>query len=314
MELTQIRYFIKVAESENITATAKKLFISQPALSTAINRLEADIGVKLFKRYNNKIVLTSAGKLFLESSKKSLEILDNSIKEVRSLSTTLKSSYTVVSAFGITDHIMNAFLKDNSGININIILDNNRLIHEKIIKEDADFGLSLSLINDSNLNNRCIMQGRFCAAFPKGTIINRINGISIEELSKYRLFCSKLGDTKKIVEKMFIDKGIAIEIIELDAKDFLFEAAAKGLGVVLCMPMLYDRHRRAIDGTKMVHDDSVEFLPISDFDTNGEVYLVTKKGRPLTNDLEQIINFTSDYFHKNDVMLANLVCNMLNGK
>ena len=66
MELLQLKYFKKVAEVGKISAAAEELFISAPALSAAISRLERDLGIPLFDRSNNKITLNTQGQIFLE--------------------------------------------------------------------------------------------------------------------------------------------------------------------------------------------------------------------------------------------------------
>lgn len=62
MELTQIEYFLEVAESQHITKSAQKLHIAQPALSQSIHRLEKELRVPLFVAKGRNIVLTEYGK------------------------------------------------------------------------------------------------------------------------------------------------------------------------------------------------------------------------------------------------------------
>ena len=62
MEITQIRYFLEVAESEHMTASAEKLHIAQPALSRSIKKLEEELGVPLFASRGRNIVLTEYGR------------------------------------------------------------------------------------------------------------------------------------------------------------------------------------------------------------------------------------------------------------
>ena len=62
MEITQMKYFLEVAETQHMTLSAERLHIAQPALSQAIRRLEESLGVPLFMHKGRNIVLTEYGK------------------------------------------------------------------------------------------------------------------------------------------------------------------------------------------------------------------------------------------------------------
>ena len=66
MELLQLKYFKTVAEIGKISAAAEALYISAPALSTSISRLEKELGMKLFDRSSNRITLNAQGQIFLK--------------------------------------------------------------------------------------------------------------------------------------------------------------------------------------------------------------------------------------------------------
>ena len=65
MELQQLKYFKTVAAIGKISEAAEALFISAPALSTSISRLEKELGVQLFDRYAKRIALNAQGEIFL---------------------------------------------------------------------------------------------------------------------------------------------------------------------------------------------------------------------------------------------------------
>lgn len=65
MELQQLKYFKAVAEIGKISTAAQSLYISAPALSTSIARLEKELGMQLFERSNNRIMLNKHGEIFL---------------------------------------------------------------------------------------------------------------------------------------------------------------------------------------------------------------------------------------------------------
>ena len=64
MNFNQLKYFLEVAQSENISKTAQKHLLPPSAVSSSIKKLEQELGVALFDRAHNKITLTAKGKYF----------------------------------------------------------------------------------------------------------------------------------------------------------------------------------------------------------------------------------------------------------
>ncbi|MGM0215833.1 LysR family transcriptional regulator [Enterococcus sp. AZ109] len=82
MNLQQLRYFLHLAESENMQQTAEDLFVSQPALSKSIRNLESELKVQLFDRIGRRISLNKYGHLFQMRAKRALNELDLGKEEV----------------------------------------------------------------------------------------------------------------------------------------------------------------------------------------------------------------------------------------
>lgn len=62
MELRQLKYFAKLAETLNFSDAARQLFISQSTLSQQIKQLEQELNTQLFQRDNHKVTLTEPGR------------------------------------------------------------------------------------------------------------------------------------------------------------------------------------------------------------------------------------------------------------
>ena len=84
MELRQLRYFVAVAEQGNISRAAKKIFLTQPALSRQIKALEDEIGQCLLQRQAHSIRLTPAGEALLREARELLQHAEQLLERVRS--------------------------------------------------------------------------------------------------------------------------------------------------------------------------------------------------------------------------------------
>jgi DNA-binding transcriptional LysR family regulator len=87
MELRQLKYFVRVADELHFGNAARKLFISQPALSQQVKLLEAELGVELFvkikRTQSHKVEITQAGEAFLSDAKRILSLTEKAIRDVR---------------------------------------------------------------------------------------------------------------------------------------------------------------------------------------------------------------------------------------
>jgi len=83
MELRHLRYFVAVAEELNFSRAAGRMYLSQPALSQQIRKLERELGVALFDRTKNHVALTDAGLVLLEGARKVLVMVEQTAREAR---------------------------------------------------------------------------------------------------------------------------------------------------------------------------------------------------------------------------------------
>lgn len=76
MTLNELRYVVAVAQERNFRRAAEKCFVSQPALSVAIQKLEVELSIQLFERSKTEISLTNIGNLIVEQAQHVLEEAD----------------------------------------------------------------------------------------------------------------------------------------------------------------------------------------------------------------------------------------------
>lgn len=84
MELLQLKYFLKAAEKENISAAAKAFMVPPSGVSAAIKKLETELGVQLFDRTANSLRLNADGRIFRDAVEKAAEALQNAKATLKS--------------------------------------------------------------------------------------------------------------------------------------------------------------------------------------------------------------------------------------
>src|SRR5215831_8172836 len=111
MELRQLRYFVAVAETGNISRAAQKIFLTQPALSRQIKALEQEIGQSLLERQAHSIRLTPAGETLLQEARELLKHADGVVERVRATGrrVRLRVGYAPSLASGILPTAVEAF-------------------------------------------------------------------------------------------------------------------------------------------------------------------------------------------------------------
>lgn len=84
MSLTQLRYFVAVAEEGTVTRAAARCFVSQPPMSRQLRALEDELSVKLFERSAKGMQLSEAGRRLLEQARQILALVEATSAIVKS--------------------------------------------------------------------------------------------------------------------------------------------------------------------------------------------------------------------------------------
>lgn len=86
MDRRELEYIIVIAQEKNLSKAAERLYVSQPALSRFLLKLETQAGLPLFERKRRQLVPTLAGELYLDTAQKMLQLdqdLERQLKKLR---------------------------------------------------------------------------------------------------------------------------------------------------------------------------------------------------------------------------------------
>lgn len=112
MELRHLRYFVAVAEEQNITRAAARLHVSQPPLSRQIRDLETELGVTLLERTQRAVRLTPAGWAFLEECYTVLRHAEQAVRVARAAAGGRRGELKLGYAPGPTQEFLRELLRE----------------------------------------------------------------------------------------------------------------------------------------------------------------------------------------------------------
>ena len=142
MELLQLEYFLKAAELEHMSKAAEALNITQPTLSTTIQRLEAELGCRLFDRQGRGIKLNACGDHFLRHARRILEDVDAAQKDISDYIKQMNSTVTICGpSMFLFPGLMDSILSKYPNVIITYI-QNDSEIERLLLSQELDFCIS----------------------------------------------------------------------------------------------------------------------------------------------------------------------------
>ena len=99
MELRQLKYFIKTAETLNFSEAARSLYITQSTLSQQVRTLEDELGCPLFHRDSHSVVLTEYGERMLPLARQTVIDADTCKSQIKDLQEVLTGTLNIGSTF-----------------------------------------------------------------------------------------------------------------------------------------------------------------------------------------------------------------------
>lgn len=171
MDLKQLRYFDAVAETCHFGKAAERLHLAQPALSQAIRRLEAELGVVLLQRTTRQVALTPAGEFFHQETRRILGDLDASVAGVRSIAEgsrgLLRVGFTGTSAFTQLARLARLVKGAMPGVVLEVQAD---LLTpgqvERLLDGRLDLGVLRGPLTESGLQSRTLTREPLVLALP----------------------------------------------------------------------------------------------------------------------------------------------------
>ncbi len=296
-------YFLTIAEQKNLSRAAEKLFISQPSLSQYLNRLENELGVKLFDRTKSPLRLTYAGERYLRYIKQVMALNKQMYAEFDEIKSNRRGRLTVGintqrGAFMLPE-IIPRFYEKFPCVELKIMEGSSDYMENLLMKDKIDFCF-LNLTNyDEEFSYEHLMHEKiFLVSHKNHPIVSGIN-TSLEKpvnidinWFKEQPFISLMPDQNLSVlaANLFGKYGLKQNVVmETSNLTTALNLVAQNIGYFTFVPEVYARHSLNIDKLSFFTVDTPELCwPLN---------IVYKKDSYLSRAALHFIDVTKECFH-----------------
>jgi DNA-binding transcriptional LysR family regulator len=200
MELRHLRYFVAVAEEQNVTRAAARLHVSQPPLSRQIRDLEDELGVALFEHGAKAVRLTEAGRVFLTEVRAVLHRTGEAVQTVKAVAAGQRGEIHVGYAPSLTVEILPRTLRDfqEASPGVRVVLHD--LSTQEMLRGLRDDKIHVALLIEvskqvlAGLNFEELRRYAVCLAVHPSHPLAMARKVSLEQVAKERLVAYCLAD------------------------------------------------------------------------------------------------------------------------
>lgn len=197
MELRQLKYFVKLAETLNFSTAAKELFITQSTLSHQILQLENELNQPLFLRNSHEVIITEAGQTLLPLAKDTLHSAENCLLRLDKLKNLMGGDLNIGVTFSfasIAAETLTAFLRRYPHVKMNVSQSTMDDLMDRLLRHELDFVLSFKpMESNPRMESRVLFRHRLAAIVSEHHALASRDAVTLEELQRYDLALSRRG-------------------------------------------------------------------------------------------------------------------------
>ena len=240
MELQQLKYFREVAEREHVTRAAEKLYVSQSAVSRAVNQLEEELGVPLFYRRGRAIVLSPYGRTFLEHVIRGLNVLESGKRllneQTGEESGTVSLGFLQSLGIEMVPRLIKEYRRKHPRIQFTLVQRSGKFLMDELVAGSIDLCLSEPrMFGQRNVRWNHLLDQELIIAVPQTHRFATRRTLGMSELSSEPFLAIVPGHTLRIIfDKVCADSSF-LPNIAFEGTDIamLRGLIAAGLGIGL---------------------------------------------------------------------------------
>lgn len=238
MEIRQLKAFLAIAEAKTFTAGAKRVNITQAAVSMQIRQLEDEVGLPLFIRTPRRVIVTEAGEYLLERARKILREHDAALAEIAEVAGAEHGRLRIGSASAMfatmqLPKILETLKQKFPRAEINVSSGTSHVLVEKILHGEIDIAFVSLPVETANILTELLFSDEIVAiAHPKHSLA-RQKYISAAALAgEHLILGEKGGNTRRLIDDFFAAANVKPNVMmELSRQEAINQMVENNMGV-----------------------------------------------------------------------------------
>ncbi len=286
VSIKNLQAFVELAKCQSFAEAAQKRHISQPALSSAIKKMELQLGGALFSRSTRSVKLTPEGMSLLPVAKRLLDDWENAIYDVKQLFKLEKGLLTIASmpsfAEGNLPSLLASFGYAQPKISIRVHDVVMELVIDSVLRERADLGFAFEPEENELLNFYPMFNDEFVVIMPPDHALNLADDVTLDNLTEYPFVSLNRGSsTRKWVDDKLINDDRKITIgVEASQFSTIGNLVYSGMGIAIVPSMVQ----------KQMEAKGCISKKVSGLNIIKRVGLITLKNRSLSSAAQAFID------------------------
>ncbi len=287
MELRQLEYFQMASRLRNITRAAERLRVSQPNITVAIKKLEAELGIQLFDRSQKQLSLTPEGAVFLNRIELALRNIQDAVLEVNDYKQlqkgTIKIGIPPMMGAYLFPKIFSSFQKRYSHLEIFLHEEASMSIREQLERDELDFGIIIISGASQSLQLLPMSRNQIVCCVPETSPLAKKKALSLQDVADSSMVMLKEGSfLRQLILSKLEDEGVKPNIVlESNQVGTLKGLVASGVGLAFLLDMVVE------------DTPGVKAIPLSD-PLFVDVGLAWKKDRYISKAAQSFIDFCKE--------------------
>lgn len=288
MELTLLYYFKTVAEIENITKAAEQLYISQPALSKAIAKLEKSLDVTLFERRKGRISLSAMGRVYYEYVSSAFQVLETGETKLKELKEQSGDTVSIASPVaGVLHELIYDFLSSGEQVQINQFFYEEHILESELLSGKLDFAVTPITVENSEIEQIKLMEEEVFVVVSQKHPLAEQKYVRLADLREEIFLVDEASFDQKIVRTLCGLAGFEPKILlHSNEGDLIDDALRSNLGVCLVPAnQIYRKNMR-----------SISILRSTDVELRRLLSVAKRRDRILQANAARLYHYTINYF------------------